>query len=197
VDRAVRDRAAAAALAFEELGCSVEEIALDLDDPYEALYVLMASSSAGGHRDDFEAVRDRVDPGRLPTIEDGFRLTAADVGAATIRRGRFGDALRTALEPYDLLLTPTTPVTAFASDLHAPPDVAGEERPGLSWTAFTYPFNLSGQPAASVPCPHQEASLPVGLQIVGRWRDDSAVLAAAAAYEAVRPWSHVVPPLAR
>ena len=196
VDPAVRDRAASAARAFEELGCAVDEVALELEDPYAAAYTLLAAGSAGGHRDDYEAVRDRLDPRRVPMVEDGFRLSAADVGAAIAQRGRFGEALRTALEGYDLLLTPTVPVTSFPSGLDGPAAVAGLERPGLSWAALTYPFNLTGQPAATVPCAPAGGELPTGLQIVGRWRDDATVLRASAAYEAARPWRHAWPAIA-
>lgn len=195
VDARVRARAEAAARVFESLGCQVEEVDLELEDPYEALDVLLASSTAGAHRDDFEAVRERLDPGRVEVIEAGFRLTAADVGAATNLRARFGAALRSALDGFDLLLTPATPVTAFASDAQGPPDVAGEERPGLSWSAFSYPFNLTGQPAASLPCPADDG-VQLGLQVVGPWQDDALVLRASAAYEAAQPWAHAWPPCA-
>jgi aspartyl-tRNA(Asn)/glutamyl-tRNA(Gln) amidotransferase subunit A len=65
----------------------------------------------------------------------------------------------------------------------------------LSWTAFTYPFNLSGQPAATVPCGFARDGLPVGLQIVGRLREDALVLRAAAAFEQACPWQGTTPPI--
>ena len=71
----------------------------------------------------------------------------------------------------------------------------GRPAHGLSWTPFTYPMNLTGQPACSVPCGLSRAGLPVGLQIVGRWRGDEAVIRGAAAFEAVRPWTHLRPPI--
>jgi aspartyl-tRNA(Asn)/glutamyl-tRNA(Gln) amidotransferase subunit A len=72
--------------------------------------------------------------------------------------------------------------------------VAGAPRPGLSWAAFGHPFNLSGQPAVTVPC-EPVGGLPVGLQIAGRPRADALVLRAAAAFEAARPWRERRPPL--
>jgi aspartyl-tRNA(Asn)/glutamyl-tRNA(Gln) amidotransferase subunit A len=197
VEPAVAERAAAAAEAFESLGCRVEEVALGLEDPYEAVHVLLAAGGAGAHRDAFEDVRGRLDQDRLRVVEEGFRLSAADVGAATAQRARFADALRAALEPYDLLLTPTVAVTAFPAGARGPETVAGRVRPGLSWTGLPYPFNLTGQPAASVPCGLTGEGLPVGLQIVGRWRDDPLVLRASAAYERMRPWHHLRPPALR
>jgi aspartyl-tRNA(Asn)/glutamyl-tRNA(Gln) amidotransferase subunit A len=188
VDPEVAELAAAAAQTFASLGCVVEDAALTLEDPYDAAYLLLAAGSAGGHRDDFDQVRDRLDPARVAMLEHGFRHSAADVGAATAQRARFCEALHQALAPYDLLLTPAAPVAGFAAYLHGPQHVDGEPLDGLRWTALSYGFNLSGQPAASVPCGVTAAGLPVGLQIVGRPRDDALVLRAAAAFETLRPW---------
>jgi aspartyl-tRNA(Asn)/glutamyl-tRNA(Gln) amidotransferase subunit A len=85
------------------------------------------------------------------------------------------------------MLTPTLPVTAFAAGLDQPGSVAGRTTSYLSWTAFTYPFNVTGQPAASVPCGMLDG-LPVALQIIGRRGDDALVLRAAAAFEQAHPW---------
>ena len=95
---------------------------------------------------------------------------------------------------YDLLLTPTMPIVAF--EIGNPPSTIDGQKISLAgWTPFTYPFNLTGQPAASVPAGFTPDGLPVGLQIVGRRHADRAVLAAAAAYEAARPWSAQRPAL--
>jgi aspartyl-tRNA(Asn)/glutamyl-tRNA(Gln) amidotransferase subunit A len=84
---------------------------------------------------------------------------------------------------YDLLLTPTLPIPAFAAGREAP----GEGR-WTSWTPFTYPFNLTQQPAASVPCGFTADGLPIGLQIVGPRHADATVLAAAHAYQQATTW---------
>ena len=96
------------------------------------------------------------------------------------------------MEHYDLVLTPTLPVTAFPAGDHHPGHINETITSYLSWTAFTYPFNITGQPAATVPCGFVDG-LPVGLQIVGRWRDDVTVLRASAAFERLAPWAHVRP----
>jgi aspartyl-tRNA(Asn)/glutamyl-tRNA(Gln) amidotransferase subunit A len=96
---------------------------------------------------------------------------------------------------YDLLVTPQLPITAFAADADFPATINGVPQTYLGWTAFAYPFNLTGQPAATVPCGFASDGLPVALQLVGRWRDDATVLRAAAAYEELAPWAQHRPPV--
>ncbi|GAB6146575.1 hypothetical protein JCM12294_40160 [Desulfocicer niacini] len=92
-------------------------------------------------------------------------------------------------EKFDLLLTPTMPSEAFAAGGPPPDSIDSHPIPLLGAVAFTYPFNLSGHPAASVPaCRLSENGLPVGLQIVGPRHADALVLQAARAYEKIRPW---------
>ena len=90
-------------------------------------------------------------------------------------------------ETYDLLLTPSLPVPAFEAGLERPKDNDGQDR-WVDWTPFSYPFNLSRQPAASVPCGLTQDGLPAGLQIVGPLYADSLVLRAARAYEEAQPF---------
>ena len=178
---------------FEELGCEVVETQPNFGDPYDALDSIWAAAHAGSHRDNLEEVRELVDPGRLAVIERGRSLSAQDVGRAHIDLSRFAADVLAFMEPFDLLVTPTLPLAAFEAGADQPGSVAGRETEYLSWTPFTYPFNITGQPAATVPCGLDSRGLPVGLQIVGRWRDDEAVLRAATAFEGVRPWPRLAP----
>ena len=89
---------------------------------------------------------------------------------------------------------PAVPITAFAAGADQP-DAAAGGHDVLDWTPFTYPFNLTGQPAATVPVGFDRAGLPIGLQIAGRWRDDLTVLRAAAAFEQLAPWADKRPPV--
>jgi len=184
-----------AAEAFAELGCTIEERTEPLEDPHAVLDILWSSAMAAVHRDDYEQVKDWLDPGRCAVIERGFGWRGVDVAWALAERSRFADRLRRELEGYDFVLSPTTPVTAFAAGADHPGSIAGYPTTYLSWTPFTYPFNLTGQPAISVPAGFTREGLPVGLQIVGRWRDDLGVLRAAAAFERLRPWQHRRPPV--
>ena len=90
-------------------------------------------------------------------------------------------------QKYDLLITPTLPIPAFAAGKLAPeaPDNTGK---WVNWTPFSYPFNLTQQPAASVPCGFTASGLPAGLHIIGRMFDDATVLVASRAYERATNW---------
>lgn len=196
VDPEVREIVTKAALRFEELGCHVEEAHPNLEDPWESIvHVIWASAFAGIHLHDLDAVRDQIDPGLVRVIEQGLELTGAEVAIAYAKRNDYYHAWREFMEGYDLVLTPTLPVTAFPAGDDHPGQIDGQPTTYLSWTAFTYPFNITGQPAASVPCGFDHNGLPVGLQIVGRWRDDVTVLRASAAFEGLAPWADKRPPL--
>jgi aspartyl-tRNA(Asn)/glutamyl-tRNA(Gln) amidotransferase subunit A len=193
VDPAVRETTAAAARRFEELGCHVEEVDPGLPDPWDMVDTIWASATAGTHRDDLDQVRDKLDPGRLGIAEYGQRFTGADLASAHIRRNAYYLTVRHFMERYDLLLTPTLPCTAFPAGDDHPGQIDGTPTTYLGWTAFTYPFNLTGQPASTLPVGFDSNGLPIGLQIVGRWHDDVTVLRAAAAFEELAPWAHLCP----
>lgn len=197
VDPEVREITARAAQRLTELGAHVEEVTPTMPDPWDILDTMWLSAQAGRHRDNFEQVRDKVDPGRIPLIERGRELTAMDLYDAYVRRTEYYHAWRRFLDDggYDLLVTPQLPVTAFPAGDNHPGTIDGREVGYLNWTAFTYPFNLTGHPAATVPCGFASDGLPVCLQFVGRWRDDATVLRAAAAYEELAPWAQHRPPV--
>ncbi|MBT6442774.1 MAG: amidase, partial [Alphaproteobacteria bacterium] len=106
-------------------------------------------------------------------------------------RNRLTATLRSFHEKFDLLLTPTMPTTAFPLGEASPIGEFGGEWDNFS--PFTYPFNLSGQPAISMPCGLAEDGLPAGLQIIGRPFDDVSVLRAAAAFADARPAHTIFP----
>jgi aspartyl-tRNA(Asn)/glutamyl-tRNA(Gln) amidotransferase subunit A len=149
---------------------------------------IWCANQAAPYAGRFDEVRERLDQGRVPVIERGLEMAATDLVSAQGAKQRYAAAWDAFMaERCDLMLTPTLPVTAFAAGLDQPGSVAGHTTEYLSWTAFTYPFNVTGQPAATVPCGMVDG-LPVGLQIIGRRGDDALVLRAAAAFEAAHPW---------
>ena len=127
-------------------------------------------------------------PAGVPVIERGLAMAATDLVSAQSARG----SLRRSLGRVHGNLRPGADADAAGDRVRRRPRPARDRSPGrpteyLSWTAFTYPFNVSGQPAATVPCGSVDG-LPVGLQIVGRRGADALVLRAAAAFEAAHPW---------
>ncbi|MEU9990350.1 amidase [Streptomyces sp. NPDC048045] len=174
-------RRAVASLA--DLGAYVEEADPDFCDPVEAFHALWFSGAARLTQSFSPHRRQLLDPGLREICARGARSSALDHLAAVDVRMDLGRRMGRFHERYDLLVTPTLPLTAFE---------AGEEVPrgsGLrrwtGWTPFTYPFNLTQQPAASVPVGTDGDGLPVGLQIVAaRHRDDLVLRAAHALYGA-------------
>ena len=112
-----------------------------------------------------------------------------------LARSAFYEQAREFMAPYDLLLTPQMPCVAWSWE-RAPTEIDGQPVPNLlDRLPITFPFNMTGWPAASVPCGFNSEGLPVALQIVAGPRQDGLCLAAAAAFESIAPWAAVVPPL--
>lgn len=193
VTPAVREVTARAARRFAELGCTVDEVAHVFDDPDPVWAPFFYGGLAGRLQQLLPEWGARLDPGLLEAVEEGGRFSAADLVRATLARGAFWQEVRKFFLRYDLLLTPTLAHPPFAAGTERPADAPAGSR--LAWVAFTYPFNLTGQPAATVPCGFTPDGLPVGLQIVGRRLADATVLRAAAAYEAAAPWADHRPAL--
>jgi aspartyl-tRNA(Asn)/glutamyl-tRNA(Gln) amidotransferase subunit A len=97
-------------------------------------------------------------------------------------------------QTHQVLVTPTLPIPAFAAGVEVPQ--GSHSRRWTSWTPFTYPFNLTQQPAASVPCGFTGDGLPVAFQVVGPRHADALVLRVCKAYQGASPWAERVPPLA-
>src|SRR5262249_7196081 len=124
------------------------------------------------------------------------RLGPADYAEALALRSVVWDTTRKFFDRFDLLLTPTVPIAAFEAGPPNPdrmPVRAGSLVPFAHYSPFTSPCNITGRPAASVPCGFTREGLPVGLQIVGRRYADATVLKAAAAFEQARPWNEKRP----
>jgi aspartyl-tRNA(Asn)/glutamyl-tRNA(Gln) amidotransferase subunit A len=193
----VLESAERAAMAFRELGCEVEQVDPIIRDPGNIVDVMWSGSMAGYFAGRLDDVRALLDPGLLEVIDRAASLSAADMAHALQQRNTYYTGMRQFmdLQRFDLLLTPTLPVTAFTAGLDEPDGWQRSTLAPLDWTPFTFPFNLTGQPAATVPCGLDQNGLPIGLQIVGRWRDDNKVLRAAAAFESLMPWAQLRPPL--
>ncbi len=181
LDPEVREAVDTAVGVFEELGADVEPVALGIEDPVDVFGVLWNSGAAAVVRGYTDEQRALMDPGLQRITEEGAGYSALDYLEAAQQRAELAIAMNRFHDEYDLLLTPTLPIPAFEAGRDVPE--CWPEPGGPSWTPFSYPFNLTQQPAASVPCGFTEAGLPIGLQIVGAKYADALVLRAAQAYE--------------
>ena len=182
VDPGIAQLVKAAAHVLSDLGANVTEVDPGFEDPVKCFRDIWwggARFALGGLSPEKKAL---LEPALADVVEQAASLTLEDVYEANRLRGLLGSHLRRFMRKYDALITPTLPL---------PPFDAGRLQPGshdskgkwVNWTPFTYPFNLTQQPAASVPCGFTKANLPAGLQIVGRMYDDATVMRIARAYE--------------
>ena len=174
-----------AAHAFEQLGARVEEVAVPFDDPTECFRTHFFAGLAHSLR---HLPRDQIallDPGLSRILEMAKETDLKAFQVAVDQRVALGRANRLFHERFDILLTPTLAVPAFPVGRLSPDGYDPED--WLSWSPFTYPFNLTGQPAITVPCGFTKQGLPVGLQIVGPIHGDELVLRAAHTYQTAHP----------
>ena len=185
VDPEVAAAVQQAAKTFEALGAQVEQADPGFEDPVGIFEVLWYAGAAKAVERLGERALPVLDPGLREISDIGRTYSAMDYLEAESRRAKLGGHLGQFHQRFDLLLTPTLPVPAFVAGQEVPDGWPG--RRWMSWTPFTYPFNLTQQPAASVPCGFTAAGLPIGLQIVGAKYADALVLRAAHAYQTAQP----------
>ena len=177
VDAAVRQ--------LQALGAHVEQVDPGFEDPLEittGLWFLGAYTVWSGLSAQQQAL---ADPDFRAEAEMGAQLSALQIQQLNQRRGVLGSHMRQFMQRYDLLVTPSVAVPAF--EARAAGSVPMNPASMLGWTPFSYPFNLTQQPAITVPCGLTKAGLPMGLQFVGPMFGDALVLRAARAYESVQP----------
>jgi aspartyl-tRNA(Asn)/glutamyl-tRNA(Gln) amidotransferase subunit A len=185
VDPEIAESCAAAARRFETLGASVDEVGSVFESPREALLTLWAAGAARVLASFPAEKRALCDPGLIAVGAAGERLSAVEYVGADLARSELGRRMAAFHQRYDLLLTPMMPVPALpvGQDLSDP---AAEDH-WVDWSPFSYPFNMTRQPAATVPCGLTRGGLPIGLQIVGPLYAEHRVLRAARAFEQTQP----------
>ena len=170
---------------LQALGAHVEQVDPGFEDPLEittGLWFLGAYTVWKGLSAEQQAV---TDPDFQAEAEFGAQLGALQIQQLNQRRGLLGSHMRQFMQRFDLLVTPAVSIPAF--EARAAGTVAMNPVSMLGWTPFSYPFNLTQQPAITVPCGLTRSGLPMGLQIVGPMFGDAMVLRAARAYESVMP----------
>jgi Asp-tRNA(Asn)/Glu-tRNA(Gln) amidotransferase A subunit family amidase len=189
VQKDVMTKVEKAAACFADMGYSVDLWEGSLPDVGETWSKLVDLDLYCRLYQDLDKNRKEMGRTLVRSLDQAKSFSAKDHLEAQKIRTELNRIMGDLFEQFDLLLTPTMPTEAFAAKGPPPGDIDGHPIPLLGAVAFTYPFNLSGHPAATVPAGFTENSLPVGLQIIGPRHRDDLVLQASYAYEQMRPWN--------
>ncbi|MDB5824726.1 MAG: Amidase [Herminiimonas sp.] len=196
IDPEVEQIAAHAARAFEELGAVVEQTDPDWKDPIDTIRTIWRVGSWSELSSVPQEQRGDCDPGLIAFADGAGNITATDFINEANGRTPLFRTMADFHRRYDVLLTPTVATSAFEAGHNTPPDGRfGDE--WFKWAPYSYPFDLTLQPAATVPCGFTKSGLPVGLQIVAAYLRDDLVLKAARAFESIRPWATISVPRER
>jgi amidase len=186
VDPEVAEITRRAALRFGELGAIVEEAHPDLSEAHEAFQVLRARSFAISKKELLDTRADLLKPEVIWNIEQGLKLTCADILRAEHQRAAMYRRMLSFFGTHDLICTPATIVAAYPVENRYVAECNGVTFGNyVEWLAIAYAFTLCGCPAISLPAGYTRDGRPIGLQIVARPRDEGRLLAAAMALEQV------------
>lgn len=195
VDPEVADLVKKAVARFTELGATVEEVKTPWAAPGPKLVRFFWPAHLARLIPYLQEWESRMDPGIVACIKESVSVSIKDYQLMREKKMAYIASIHRWFQDWDLLLTPSVSVAAFPAELLQPPHWPQHPWDWVSWAEFSYPFNMSWNPAASVPCGFTAEGLPVGLQIVGRRYDDLGVLQASAAFEAAQPWAQKRPAL--
>lgn len=193
VDPEIAKLVRAAARRFEAMGAIVEEVSPGFADPKELFRIHWYAGAANLMRNFPPEKQAVMDPGLRQIAEEGARYSLMDYMKAMGERESLGQHMQRFHQTYRLLLTPTLPLPAFEAGEEVP--VGSGMTRWFDWTPFSFPFNLTRQPAATIPCGLTASGLPAGLQIVGALYDEASVLRASRAFE--EGTTFLPPPMAR
>jgi amidase len=181
---------------LRRLGARVDAACVDFSEVNDIIRGTRAVAMLALHADKLPDSRDRLEENLVRDIEQGLTLTARDVARSEALRSVLWHRVRTFMETRDLLVLPTVAVPPFSVEQPYLREINGKPlRDYTEWFYLTYAITLTGLPAISVPCGFTRSGLPIGLQIVGRRRQEAAVLRAAAAFEAAARRADRRPPI--
>lgn len=180
-----------AATTLAELGAIVEEADPGFSDPNRTFSTLFYGGAANALRYIEAAQRERMDPALVEVAEQYESTSMLDYLEAANARTQLIEHMELFHQGYDLLLTPTLPIPAFKAGVEVPEDWT--QARWHTWTPFSYPFNITGQPALTVPCGFTSSGLPIGLQLVGARHADAQVLRAGHVYQSASPLTYKRP----
>jgi len=176
-----------------KFGWNVEEVKMKIKKPERPFLTLWSSLLAYDIKPFLDKWRDKLDPALVKLVEAALSYGPFDLPNAIEGRRKFHESFMKVFKNYDLMITPTTAVVAFDLGMPYALEINGIKVSPTAWQPFTYPFNMTGQPAASIPCGWSSDGLPIGMQIVGKHFDEKTVLQVANAFEEIAPWQDKKP----
>ena len=169
---------------FGELGCDIDEACPDFSDANEVFMTMRAASMAASRAELLRTHRDQMKDTVIWNIEQGMKLTAAEIGSAEIKRAALYERVRKFMETYEFMVFPVSQHPPFDVTQPYLTEVAGVQMDTyIDWMRSCYYITATGHPAISVPCGFTDEGLPVGIQIVGRHQSEFAVLQLAYAFQ--------------
>lgn len=197
VDSEVEKNVLSAINKFEQMNWEIEEFKVKLRRPEFTFNVIYTVGYANGLKSYLAKWKDKMEPDLIKMIEAGLTYTGVDIEKAMRKRYDLFLKVQQLFQEYDILITPTTAVPAFNLGIMGPTQINGKKVSPTGWTPFSFPFNLTGHPAASVPCGWSNEGLPIGMQIVGKRFDELSVLQVSKAFEELSPWQEKNPSLSK
>ena len=196
VDGEVARVAEMATRVFRSLGAKVESACCDFSEINDIVLGTRGLHMVASHADKLPLWKDQMQKGLVWNIEQGLKLSPEEIARAEILRTTLWHRVRAFMETRELLILPTVAVPPFPVEQPYPTEINGKPLDNYTqWFFLTYGITLTALPVISVPCGFTKSGLPVGLQIVGRRRQETMVLRAAAAFEAAAPWADKIPPV--
>ncbi len=193
IDPDVEKRVINSAEKFEEFGWSVENVKLKVKKPNTAFYTFYTADYAFDLKSKLKEWREKIDPELIKMVDAGLGYSGSDIMRAMSQRTKLYETFYTYFKNYDILITPTTAIPPFELGIMYPPQINGKNVSPTAWMPFTFPFNFTGHPAASIPCGWTNEGLPIGMQIVGNRFNDLLVLQVSQAFEEIAPWQEKRP----
>ncbi len=173
---------------FEKFGWNVEEAKFKGIDPSRAFSAHWIAELGYNFKPYLDEWKDKIDPMLVTWAKAGLQLKASILPLAMKTRTEFYESVYETFKDYDLLVTPTTACPAFELGIAAPTEINGIGISPTGWQPFTFPFNFTGHPAASIPCGWTSDNLPIGMQIVGKRFQELLILQVSKAFEDIAPW---------
>ncbi|MFX1452960.1 MAG: amidase [Promethearchaeota archaeon] len=196
VDNEVKESVLSAIRKFEEYNWSIQEAKNKIKNPESVMWTFWTTGFASILNPFLNEWKDKMEPDLIELVKTGLNYSMVDVKVAEIQREFIYLSICKYFNKFDVLITPTLACPAFglgksfAETIDSKTDIVieGKKVGPLGWLPFTYPFNLSGHPAASIPCGWSNDGLPIGMQIIGKRFDELTILQVSKAFEEIQPW---------